>query len=773
MTRSRRQFAALASRLGVVELSLALILGGLISSARVTLGQPPPATQVTGLQVGANAQMFPSKTSMRGGALIGYHMVSTSDAVQFQGPIVNQRQPTYSTRSGFQIIVTANATSQFGYQPVVVTAKLQRPATSDRNVRFLFRGGSYYTAGKSITVEESLRVARGATSATTTLLIPQYQDWQQISWDVFVDGQEDDDLSVQYVTAFGTQGMNLSMTALVVSESPGLPNFQQALQMIGNGAAVRTRPPSELTDNWLHYTTLDVVAIDAAELSTLATKNPGALAAILRWTLAGGNLWVIEAGSAWDELPAVERELALRARGPRRGRQPDADDDGAALAEDEMPAMDADDADAAIEARGWTFVPLNERQLEPIEGALVLSGYDLGEAKPSASNENVAGTLAAVAAQLPTTSRLYFAVRPHGLGTIVAFRGDLPSDLGPNSITAVQRSLLAPRLSAASRLGNRPDSPNSEFNNWLIPGVGVAPVGQFQFLITIFVLAIGPLNYWWLKRQKRLPFLLATVPAAAAIVTLLLLVFGVLADGLGVRVRARSLTMLDQTAGQAATWSRLSYYAGLNPRRGLTMPADTAVYPVISDWAAGRYGRGPSAERELVWRDGQRLRRGWLPPRTPTQYVTVSAGPNQQRLELRKTAQGLQVRNRLNANVTHLMVQDHDGVVYWCEGLKAGEGLIVQPADERDVSTKMRRLFADNYPEFPAGADPTTYGGMAYSELLSKNLMETQIEAINSPVVRGWIDGCYIAVTDRGIDVDLGMEGADEDGSFHVVRGTW
>jgi hypothetical protein len=344
---------------------------------------------------------------------------------------------------------------------------------------------------------------------------------------------------------------------------------------------------------------------------------------------------------------------------------------------------------------------------------------------------------------------------------------------GPKAINAVQRSLLAPRMSAASRLGNRPDSPNDEFNNWLIPGVGVAPVGQFQFLITIFVLAIGPLNYWWLKRQKRLPFLLATVPAAAATVTLLLLVFGVLADGLGVQVRARSLTMLDQTSGQAATWSRLSYYAGLNPRRGLSMPADTAVYPVLSSWAVGRYGRGSTAERVLEWREGQQLRRGWLPPRTPTQYVTVSAGPNQQRLELRKTNQGLRIRNRLNADVTHLVVQDHDGVLYWCEGLNAGEGVIVPPAQERDISTKLRRLFADNYPEFPPGAEPTSYGGMAYSELLSKNLMETQLEAINSPVVRRWLDGSYIAVTDRGIDVDLGIDGVDEQGSFHVVRGTW
>src|SRR4029077_10500698 len=119
-----------------------------------------------------------------------------------------------------------------------------------------------------------------------------------------------------------------------------------------------------------------------------------------------------------------------------------------------------------------------------------------------------------------------------------------------------------------NRFGNKPDEYNKEFNNWLIPGVGVAPVGEFQFLISLFVLAIGPLNYWWFKKQKKLPFVLVTVPAAAAAVTLLLPSFGVLADGLGARVRARSLTMLDQTAGESATWTRMSYYSGIDPRDG-------------------------------------------------------------------------------------------------------------------------------------------------------------------------------------------------------------
>ncbi len=64
----------------------------------------------------------------------------------------------------------------------------------------------------------------------------------------------------------------------------------------------------------------------------------------------------------------------------------------------------------------------------------------------------------------------------------------------------------------------------------------------------------------------------------------------------------RSLTQLDQRAGEAVSWARLSYYAGVAPDGGLAMPADVALYPVMPEWAV-RYGYGgaASSERELRW----------------------------------------------------------------------------------------------------------------------------------------------------------------------------
>src|SRR5262249_25775785 len=97
--------------------------------------------------------------------------------------------------------------------------------------------------------------------------------------------------------------------------------------------------------------------------------------------------------------------------------------------------------------------------------------------------------------------------------------------------------------------------PNNEFWNFLIPGVGRAPITAFLLLITVFMLAIGPINYYVLRRRGRLMLLLLTVPAAAAIVTVALIFYAIVADGLGTRVRVRSFTTIDQGRQQAVSWS--------------------------------------------------------------------------------------------------------------------------------------------------------------------------------------------------------------------------
>ena len=96
--------------------------------------------------------------------------------------------------------------------------------------------------------------------------------------------------------------------------------------------------------------------------------------------------------------------------------------------------------------------------------------------------------------------------------------------------------------------------------------------------------------------------LLFTVPGGAALVTLAFLGYMLAAEGLSTRIRRGSFTWIDQARGQAACWSRLSYYAGLSPSGGLSFPADVAVLPLAAE--PTRMGAMGST-KTIDWDDAQ------------------------------------------------------------------------------------------------------------------------------------------------------------------------
>jgi hypothetical protein len=744
-----------------------------------------------------------------------FQVLPQSEGIQFLGPMASPTSGNgFSTNSNVQLAVELGGVTQYGYQPVQIRFTLAKPATRSRALRMMFHAGAYSNDRAAMTVESALVINKGDSSAHAELIVPRYEWWDGCGWRVWVDGELDNELSVEQADVPQRQGF-VAISALVASTSVNAMQFQPALQVLGNGSAdVVTRTPANLPDDWKLYTTFDVVICPAAEFAAWVPRAPKQSAALLRWVRAGGNLWLVDVGWTWNQLPGVEQ-----ATGIASAELSDPSADGEAPADDKPQTRAA--ADAALLTRGWRFVPLGERALEPVEGALALSDYDLDDEPEPAPTRQRRPTAPTGQPKLPTTSQEWFAVRAHGLGAITAFRASIqdvppvggalgagnpgdpfaqgfdPSMGGPyggqlgtmeaaidpalvqnlnksqEATLAVQRSLLMPRLPWTVRHGNKPDESNWEFNNLLIPGVGVAPVGQFQVLLSLFVLAIGPLNYWWLKRRKKLPMLVVTVPAAAAVVTLMLLGVGLFGDGLGVRVRARSLMVLDQTTGESARWARLTYYAGISPRDGLQLEHDSVVYPIMSNFAERRSRRGAFAKRSMAWDDEQQLTGGWLASRTPTQYLAIAASKSDKKLDLRLANGELRIVNRLGVTVTHLVVQADDGKMYWCEDLAPEAGRVVPVVTRSVVASKLRRLFLDNFPEFPPGADGSRYGSGYYGPALSKNLMDSQLDAVNSPVVRAWANGGYIAVTDRGVDLDLGVDNAVEEASFHVIRGTW
>jgi hypothetical protein len=659
----------------------------------------------------------------------------------------------FSPGNGLQISVELNWPGAFGYRPVKVTFRPQQPGSADREIRLRFHGGTWHNQGRSIEVDHAMVLRGGDASVSGEFLVPQYLDWHLYGWEVWVDGQLDDDLTV--VVNNNQQGMTANLTVLATPPDSSNAQIQMALQgPSGSSVSLVSLAARDMPADWLAYSSLDLVVMPASQLPVMAESAPKQTEALLRWVRTGGNLWLVEAGSNWQRLETIEPVFAKYSG-----------------------------------ESAWRAVPVGERAVDPVEQALELSGFDTGE-RPLPALKDLPQRIGSYIAPVKASDR-WFRVRALGLGVIAAFPGriepppasevaddgSLPADPSNaySTLNALNTSLLGARFHGTTRQGNYPGMSNVEFNNWLIPNVGIAPVTQFQLLMTLFALAIGPANYWWLKRRKKLPLLLVTTPLAALAVTAALLAYGVFADGVGVRVRARSLTLLDQRSGDAASWARLSYYAGMAPRDGLAMPRDTALYPILPDWSDD-YGWGQRSvymqQRQMKWDEKQRLTRGWLASRTPTQYLAITSRPTKKRLELRAGEKGLRVINKLGVDVRQAVVRDHEGREYYFENLADGSGVIVPTARRQDFAAKMRKAFSDNFPEFPSGAEsPNAMSGFGGG--LSKNVMEARLEAINSPIVQHWGDGSYIAVTRAGVELDLGIDGVREEASFHVIEGRW
>jgi len=152
------------------------------------------------------------------------------------------------------------------------------------------------------------------------------------------------------------------------------------------------------------------------------------------------------------------------------------------------------------------------------------------------------------------------------------------------------------------------------------------------------------------------------VPVGAGVVTVMLVCYAMVSDGLGVKVRTRSVVHLDQRTGISTTWSRQNYYASLAPSRGLSYPDDVAVYAI-------RYTPKPDNAppfQRIVWSNGeQRLRSGFMSSRDWCQLLVIRDRKTSAGLVITKQASGTpKVVNQLGTVVKSLALVDEAGTIY-------------------------------------------------------------------------------------------------------------
>jgi hypothetical protein len=575
------------------------------------------------------------------------------------GGVATLPLPGTLNTSGVQVVIDSRWIDSTGYRPVrVEIVPLKAPATSDRQFRVVIKPQTYYGPSRDA-ISQIVELEQGSMKGIASIAVPQDSPWHAFVIDVYEDGRLHDDLSGEHLswprgnywdwneTAPGilvidplapTNNQRESLFQVfqgkgqtaaeklydnklpdirnIVRRFPG--NNQFANNYISESESKGTKavqilfelkdtikadilPPSELPERWIEFTSFDMIIIKLTDLADLAKQEPKTLKAIADWLRAGHTLIVYNTGEEFAELKQIEQLLQL-------SPQPKAE---------------------SAKYRAWKQPNLKDRGKELM--TLIDDGrYGRGGvvyAQPGGpAVPNVVQPEEAIDKDWP------FVIRPAGLGNILAFAGD-PFPGSKQDWDWALNSVPGSSWNPTQRSGASMQQRNEDFWNFLIPGIGQAPVLSFLVFITLFVVVIGPVNYYMLQRRKRLYMLLLTVPAGALLVTLGLFAYAMFTDGIGVKSRVRSYTTIDQRTGFAAATSRQAYYASIAPSKGLMFQDDTVITPYLHD-PMTRNGQR-SIRRLVHWSDhDQQLKGGYMSSRTISQLLVTKSGSTKARLRV-------------------------------------------------------------------------------------------------------------------------------------------
>ncbi|GIW92089.1 MAG: hypothetical protein KatS3mg110_0130 [Pirellulaceae bacterium] len=446
-------------------------------------------------------------------------------------------------------------------------------------------------------------------------------------------------LSNPYGGAAQTAG-NVSSEAPRGIEAPYQhPGDAAVLAAVANDPSVMLLEPAQLPDRWIDLSCADVVVCSLDEIRLLAEQFPTKLEALRRWVLTGRTLVVAGVGKSEESLKWLAATFQITA------------------------------LDQPVETRVWSRPKTSGSFLEDLESYYRANWRAMMGQPPQPPSENPL---------FDTPAEIRFFTARTGAGIVVAAEDDDPFQ-EPEQLWSIVGQ-VAPPISFVLRHGFVPGTGETLGGSGLaIPGVGTPPVRGFLVMITLFVALVGPINYIALWRWRKLHLTLVTIPAAAALVTLAIIAYALLAEGSAVRGRVRAVTRI-LADGTAVTWSRQSYFAGVAASNGLRFSEAALVIPLPGEGATAQPAGG-----ELLWRDGQAWRGGYYRSRRLISMEVVEVD----RYPIRLGFDGRQARNDLGAHIQQLFVRDSEGKWWRASDIAAGQQAVLEPAKVEEVTRRL------------------------------------------------------------------------------------
>ncbi|MCO8125005.1 hypothetical protein NHH03_24930 [Stieleria sp. TO1_6] len=685
--------------------------------------------------------------------------------------------PSNPAAAGFSMSVLTERLGNEGFQPVTLRFNaIGKSFSAQRQLRIQFRPRTQYHTELDFQFTCDVTVPQGVKTHDVSILVPHFYRWESC----WVEIQENGRRVGKFPSSMGISqlakdwGQHVSIGIIVPRDAASsgqpwatFPDVRSIVTVIGGGpiddqadvkrlddkqsrdyidklkhswVRFRILDEDELQTSWLGYSQLDLILAPFPVLKRIQSDQPRHSDALQRWVSAGGQIWAYAAPpqstatKSSDWLTVTDKQSSAALQFPVKPAR--------------NLSLGTNNDTSPIEYQPWSY------------GSYYQNSYAYNASGNNETTRNavykdlMSAKNPMVEVLKPGELQAKIGVVSYGLGRVVLI--DDP-DPFPGSFQLWQ-GLETDQQKWSQRNGVDYSTGNDSYWAWLMSAVGQPPVTAFVILNGLFVLVMGPVLYFTLRRRARLYLLYFLAPAMALVVTLGLFLYAFLSDGFDNRARVRQLTWLDgkhptqnaaddQSHYPAINQSRQTYYTVVDNQQGLRFPDDTMVLPVHHSALMNNYNYNVASGQRpgdyLIQQQGdQRIYSGdFLPTRSQVHYLVTQPSEQTFPIDVQFDASTVTLTNRLSTPLHRVMVRDPDGI-YW-------QSNHVPPGATVQLNRENKNLFPQiaNDVIDPSTSDlPVPY--QARTSLNDRTGMETKFsDFVQTPPTRS-----FVALTDVAAD---------------------
>jgi len=438
----------------------------------------------------------------------------------------------------------------------------------------------------------------------------------------------------------------------------------------------RVMSQPDLTKQWLAYSDLDLIMLNAATWTDLIEDQPEEAAALQQFVAAGGALLMYGNDST---IPTAKQSIN-------------------AGAFEKLPSSSVPIPNRVTARLELTeFNDTSPLTNTPWNGGFIKMSQQSGNSQFQ-HRQDVYDELAKSGSEMTTTmpaAKLATKIETadFGLGKIVLIHDEDPFPGSFQFWMALESELtqIAGVASWVERHGIEYKVGNTNYWRWLIESVGGPPVKSFLTLNTLFVLIVGPIAYFVLRKLDRLYLLYFAAPAFAVLFTGGLFSFAIFSDGVGTKLRTHQWTWVDSANQAVVHQDRSTIYSsfGTDSLRFDRQSLVLAVLPSGVEDFSSRTGTSAPPTGRVRWTDDAQIWSGeFLPTRSQVQYQVLrpelgAALP----LTFQKNSEeeGFTVHNHSEQTIGPLFYCDSRSVCHSIDSLEAGQSAVMQVSSQQAV----------------------------------------------------------------------------------------